>query len=125
MSLLEEWKKNYNVIKDYSEEIFGLKEQPEDQCPTIDSIVRDINYAIKASEKAEYWLDRDDYDDTYNYISQTQQELYGLEDELEKLRECIIEIRAWGQEWKDFAKQLIDSGKIDINEYVTDYYKEL
>lgn len=60
-----------------SEQRYGLTEQPNEMCPLIDKIGDriDCGYAMSA------------------------------QDMLEDLRNEIMELRAWGQDWKELAKE--------------------
>jgi hypothetical protein len=92
-----------------SEEILGIRKPPENTCPDIDSIIKAINkvYNIAYRSKCECREIGDGcgHEDKFYDI---QYELTGLENELEKLREANANLRTWGQDWKNLAKQLLN-----------------
>ena len=88
-----------------SEDLFDIEYPPEHQCSKIDSVVRDINSAEKALDRA---LKYDDRDDIIEYVDEAKSDLYNMTYELEELREAIIGVRDWGQQWKDLCKELLD-----------------
>lgn len=98
-----------------SEDVFGIFSPPENQCPSIDSIIQYHNYGMNELEES---FGIDDIDGVFKNVREAQKYLGGLVDEIESVREAIENIRNWGQEWKDLAKELIESEGIDINKYI-------
>lgn len=92
-----------------SEEILNIQKPPEYTCPDIDKIIRAINEAYDIANQAERECHRfGDECGHANIFDDIQYELSGLEDELEKLRKANENLRTWGTEWKDLAKQLLN-----------------
>jgi len=86
-----------------SEERYDISRQPEDTCPLIDAVIREISNALGYVKNA----DRiDDVRELQEICSSVDWAIDGLEDKLEAIRTRVSEVRAWGQEWKDEAKRL-------------------
>jgi len=108
---------NIKLLKDKlgaetSESIFDIYKQPKQQCPIIDNIQSEISRGIKEIEY--YCKELNKIDEAYGLSSDINSSLsyfYEKGDELEKLREEIIEIRRWGQCWKDLAKSVLNDIK--------------
>lgn len=108
--------KDITLLKDFtdvtSEQLFDIVPQLDMQCPKIDGMIRDANYMVNDIRSVVKYYEEDNghlieqLEDASTYISY-------LEDEFEGLRDSIIEIRAWGQEWKNLAKYLMESMEVD------------
>ncbi len=98
-------------IDEASEDLYGIRKQPADTCPLINAIqgeakklanimrgykklngINDIEKLHDILWEVEYFLDN-------NIIG-------GSECALERVRDNIENIRAWGQEWKTHAKEV-------------------
>ena len=89
-----------------SEELYGISKQPAETCPIIDEALRElgeIERRIRGYEKADESELRDmlsDVETRIGYLDGWNRT--GL---LEDIRKNTKAIRAWGQEWKDYAKE--------------------
>nr|DAH57221.1 MAG TPA: hypothetical protein [Caudoviricetes sp.] len=86
-----------------SEKRYGIVEQPKDTCPLLDNM---LGKMLKAQSKIEEALKGDDLslEDMRNLLIGLHSAL--IEDggiTVEEIRERVIEIRAWGQAWKEEA----------------------
>ena len=90
---------------DTSESIYDIVPQPPDTCPFINDVINEIDKCSKAM------LRRDRYPEDPKVLMQMLDEadscLYGLTSTMEDIRRNVINIRRWGQEWKDLAKNNI------------------
>ncbi len=89
-----------------SETLYGISRQPAPACPTINAAIDDVvklQRRIKGYERAE----EDELRDMLSDVEYLLGELcgYGRTGTLEDLRDRITDVRAWGQEWKDLAKE--------------------
>lgn len=96
-----------------SEELLGFDKPPDYQCPVIDGILRELNYANTAIHNSKRY---DEIDDIMYCIGDVENSLYNLDYDLEDLREAIINIRGWGESWKKLAKSLLED-RDDLVEY--------
>jgi DNA repair exonuclease SbcCD ATPase subunit len=87
-----------------SEERLGIREQPDPTCPMLDSVIRELQRATKELDR--WQRDKEDAEALATRCEYAEWRLGGIEEELEKIRSHVSEIRAWGQEWKDLAKEL-------------------
>lgn len=88
-----------------SEELFGIDQQPEENCPYIDKCVGDISIAYK-DVKSELRQAEDS-----ELASSLEWGIDGMHesvDYLEELRSRINNLRQWGQQWKDLAKEMFE-----------------
>lgn len=86
-----------------SEQKHGIAKQPQDTCPLLDGMLTKM---LKAHSKIEEALGNDEItlDDIRDLIIGLHSAL--IEDgqiSIENIRERVIEIRAWGQAWKEFT----------------------
>ena len=84
-----------------SEERYGINEQPDATCGMIDAIKRDV---VSAESLLDSCSDDSDQEFLAHQAWKSSMELYGVADRLEDLRDHVIKIRQWGQQWKDLAK---------------------
>lgn len=87
-----------------SEQRNDISPQPEEACPMINDVISKLRDIEKRSDKPRAGWDIEDAEDA---LWDVNWDVSGLEDELEKIRTRIEEVRAWGQEWKELAKSLI------------------
>lgn len=89
-----------------SEELYGISKQPAETCPIIDEALRELGAIarrIRGYEKADESELRDMLSDVETHIGYLDGwNRTGL---LEDIRRNVTAIRAWGQEWKDYAKE--------------------
>lgn len=91
------------MSKIFSEKDFGIGKEPSQTCPMIDSVISKINSCLKLSNKS---TEDDDSKDLYDVIFDMRYELSKLESEMETIRNHVIDIRGWGEEWKNTAIEL-------------------
>ena len=96
---------NTNEDTHPSELRYGIVKQPEPCCPLINSALEEVNGLQKRIRNYE----RADEDELRDMLSDVETHLgylsgYGNSGLLEDIRGRTEEIRAWGQEWKDYAK---------------------
>lgn len=89
-----------------TEVALDINEPPEYQCKNIDYIIKDVDNIEKSITRG---LGFDDYDSVYMYLEEADYSISSLSSDIEDLREVIESVRAWGNEWKDLAKNLINS----------------
>ena len=83
-----------------SEDLYGISPQPAPTCPMIDEIIRQLDDAeahIRGYQKCE------DPAELREMIELVERELFSWDtpkSTLEKIREHVESIRAWGEEWK-------------------------
>lgn len=90
--------------KSTSEELFNIMKQEDNQCPYIDTVLTMVEWANGHIEDG---FKSHTYEDVLEYLKSCKYELSDIPCELEKIRESIINIRAWGEEWKNMAKYLL------------------
>lgn len=88
-----------------SEEKLGLQEPANHQCGNIDDMIDRVNEAEAFTRQALTALDSQT---VVQANKETHARLKGFADELEDLRVAIEQVRAWGQDWKNTAKELLD-----------------
>lgn len=103
MTLYEKIK--YDNANESAELNLGLVLPHEYQCPNIDYLLRNIGDIQRNLNKGL----QGDEDDLIDAIQDASYDLESIPDSLEELRNSIIEIRAWGEDWKAIAKLLINS----------------
>lgn len=89
-----------------SEELYGITKQPEDTCPLIDAALSEIN----GMQKRIRGYERASEEELRDMLSDVERDLgilsgYGRSGLLEDIRRRVSEVRAWGKEWKDLAKE--------------------
>lgn len=104
-------------IDEASEELYGISPQPLDTCPVINEVQ---NEAKKLSNLMRGYKKVDDIEALHDMLWEVEyfldnNILGGSECAVERIRTNIGNIRAWGQEWKDHAK--------DIDPKVPDHWK--
>lgn len=82
-----------------SEAIFGIKAQPEANCPTIDGYIKDAGFHIDNVVEAE------SEEETKREGRFAKNE---VRDMMEDLRARFDSLREWGEAWKEMAKELYD-----------------
>lgn len=90
--------------KPTSERLYGIRPQPRETCPKIDEVLgeaRDLSRRIRGYEKASEDELRDMLWAVERFLGQLDG--YGRTGLMEDIRRNVTDIRAWGQEWKDYA----------------------
>ena len=94
-----------------SEDVFEIPHPPELQCEYIDNTKTQLETLCKSIEDIDIFLrGNDDLNDIKDNIEDIvyYNELQEACEYLEQFREAIENARYWGQEWKKFAKTMID-----------------
>ena len=98
-----------NLSAETTEQLLDISAQPEEQCPFINKIIDAINSGRKEIESLAKDLSRIEGAESIASDIDWQSSYYlDLNKELEQIRKQIIAIRAWGQEWKDLSKKLLE-----------------
>ena len=107
MKKLELLKQKLSV--ETTERLLDISEQPHEQCPFIDKIINAINSGRKEIERLAKDLSQIEGAESIASDIDWQSSYYlDLNKELEDIRKQIIAIRAWGQEWKDLSKSILE-----------------
>lgn len=81
-----------------TEKAFGIGKEPSQTCPMIDAVISKINSCLKMSDKCS---EDDEPKILYDVIYDMRYELSKIESDMENIRSHVIDIRAWGEEWKN------------------------
>lgn len=108
---VDEAKQSYHPYT--SEALLGLSEPPEHQCSNIDEVINRVKGALKNCDYSRDYIKDEDLSNAESYADDVYHELYDLDDAVEKIRTEIENVRAWGQEWKDLAKKMLNDEEID------------
>lgn len=107
MKKLELLKQKLSV--ETTEQLLDISEQPQEQCPFIDKIINAINSCRKEIESLAKDLSRiEGAESIASDIDWSSSYYLDLNKEMEDIRKQIIAIRAWGQEWKDLSKSILE-----------------
>ena len=107
MKKLELLKQKLSV--ETTEQLLDISEQPQEQCPFIDKIINSINSGRKEIESLAKDLSQIEGAESIASDIDWQASYYlDLNKEMEAIRKQIIAIRAWGQEWKDLSKSILE-----------------
>lgn len=89
-----------------SEAEHEISKQPEPTCPMIDALQKKLRDADRAMSR----FDRcDDPEQLRDMLDSVRRELFHwdtAEDSLEAIRRHVESIRAWGEEWKQYALKM-------------------
>ncbi|MGG4267400.1 hypothetical protein [Peribacillus simplex] len=96
-----------------SEELFDIEQPAEYQCPKIDSLIKSMSLMESLTKVTNHT----DEDDMRSQLSDIEHEVYGIDSQLEELREAIESVRTWGESWKKVVKNLIERDLVDLEEY--------
>lgn len=117
-------------VSQTSEQRYGLPKQPPDTCPMIDEVLKRVDDLRPDFEGVDRYLkrcidrDRPEDNDTANDLIDDL--VYRLEQadeardnldtrpvhrKMEEVRANVIDIREWGQSWKELAKARIERTK--------------
>ena len=89
---------------------------------TCDDFHKIKKHILTAQEFITDGLNGHELDDYIAGLEFAEYELSGLDDSIDSLNTEVELLRAWGQSWKDLAKQLIEDNNIDITQYSNIYY---
>ena len=96
-----------------SEEILGFIKPVAHQCPNINKFIRqsdDIASSIRNALKSA------DFDVVKSHCEDADWNAGDISGYFEELRTALEITRAWGQQWKDLAKELIKKHEKDVLE---------
>lgn len=91
-----------------SERLHNIAPQPEAKCPLIDKMLKKVEQGMSYLKSA---LEADNLDAALQEVTHATwyfEDLGGAWGDLEDARKACEELRAWGQEWKDKAKEYYD-----------------
>ncbi len=109
---VDEAKESYHPYT--SEALLGLPEPPAYQCDFITELVKKVEGIESEISRAHDYLRDEKIEDAEHYTSSALWDVRNVADEIESLRAQIEAVRAWGQEWKDLAKKMLNDEEIDI-----------
>ena len=94
-------------LDETSEELYDIRSQAPDTCPLIDAIQREA----KNIRKKMYNYEKMDESELKDILWHVDNFLYdnicgGSQCAIERVRDNVSNVRAWGQEWKDYAKRV-------------------
>ena len=86
-----------------SEQRFDIPDQPENTCPMIDRVLKDIETVFK---EMRHYKRCKDVEALHDIIDSIDSALFSTEGVVRDIRTNVENIRAWGQAWKNAAKEL-------------------
>jgi predicted nuclease with TOPRIM domain len=99
-----------------SEQLFQIDDPIDYQCPKFDELSKKAKNLYKTSQLGRY--EEDDNETLRDKLSEIAWDSSDLEEQIEELRDAIVSVRQWGDEWKKLAKKLIEENDIDLEKYV-------
>lgn len=116
------------LLASTSEELFGITQQPPQQCPNIDSIIRDLQNTCEQIQSIANDIKRtDNLDDIPSLAGDIdwRSSYIDKSKELNELRKQIELVRGWGEEWKNLAKSLLNniSKEEELAHYFSNKYQ--
>lgn len=115
---IDQLKLDSHMMAPTTEQLFYIESPPEFQCEKMDRINEFTNKALKEINNAQSNLYDEEYSDAHGDVDDAEYYLNYIEDTVEELRSEIEALRAWGKEWKEFAKRLINENEIDMDQYI-------
>lgn len=106
-----------------SEDVLGITKPPEYQCSYIDSVIMGVKDSQETIQDADYYIRWEEFNKVEKYVNNLEANFKGMSEELEDVRQSIIELRQWGDEWKMIAKWLVEKTDITVEEII-EYVKE-
>lgn len=94
-----------------SEQEYGLPDQPKDTCPIINNALKSLKKMARDVPSQRQIRNADEEElraMLEELISDTDYHYSDIENAFEECRQQAIDIREWGQAWKDLAKQKIE-----------------
>jgi hypothetical protein len=104
-----------------SESMFGIDLAPAHQCQFIDKM---IERAKGCERYAKYLQKTDDVSECHSTASDIEWDVSYFHGDLEKLREAIEGVRAWGEGWKSLAKDMVERHPESLPGVLADKYFE-
>lgn len=101
------------VVSPSSETVLGLPEPPSHMCSDLDGIIGIGDMIISRLDDA---LHSDN--DPFDYIDMAMDEARKISSDVEMIRSQVEDLRAWGQHWKDLAKNLLEHDSIDLEDEI-------
>lgn len=117
MRTLQDLKESYICS---SEKLLGITEQPDQQCPRVDEAIRDYDRMFREIKSICKDLSRVDGAEEMASDIDWWNGNVDFVGALEDLRTQCMNIRDWGQQWKDLAKRLIS--KVGVDELLEDEF---
>lgn len=111
---IEELKKENGGCR--TEDIFGIHDPVEFQCPKFDDLYSDIKSMEKSVSNALRAIKNGDTDDTEYNVDDLEWTINRLDDKVRDIHANLEELREWGNEWKTLAKEALE-GKIKLDDY--------
>lgn len=111
ISKVDEAKHNYHPYT--SEALLGLSEPPDYQCDNITALVAKIRSVETGIDRAHDYIRDENLEDAEYHAHCALLDIKDVADEIEALRAQIEAVRAWGQEWKDLAKKMLNDETLD------------
>lgn len=108
---VDEAKQSYHPYT--SEALLSLSEPPAYQCDNITDLVNKVKSIESEIDRAHDYLRDEEYEDAEHHASSALWDIRDVSNEIESLREQIELVRAWGQEWKDLAKKMLNDETLD------------
>lgn len=106
-----------------SERLHNIAPQPEAKCPLIDKMLKKVEKGMSYLKSA---LEADNLDGALHEVTHAIWYFEDLDGDLEDARKACEELRAWGQEWKDKAKEYYaEVERLEEFEGLSDTVKEL
>lgn len=90
-----------STVRIPSEVRYGITKQPQETCPLVDDALDDLKSALK---ELDGWERCDDVGELQHKCDMGVWYADRLNVTLEEIRERTAEIREWGQQWKNLAK---------------------
>lgn len=93
-----------------SEDLFGIGTQPPPQCPYLDRIIEKQCAEARNAKDSEQELKRMQLDGTegvettLDWVDFNLREMYK---DVDEVRQSIVDLRSWGDQWKSIAHDLI------------------
>ena len=105
--MVDNMKNTLNQIKEElqvetSEEVLEVMKQPEETCPMLESVIRELDSISRNLKRAKMYEDWDD-------VASAQSDIDYLADSVDDISFHVADIRAWGQDWKDLAKRMFEA----------------
>lgn len=110
-SKVDEAKQSYHPYT--SEALLGLSEPPAYQCDNITDLVHKVTCIESEIDRAHDYIRDEKYEDAEHHAHSALWDIKDVANEIEELRAQIDAVRAWGQEWKDLAKKMLNDEEFD------------
>lgn len=112
----------YELLKQYNQDF--NTEEIFDREPIVPFLCNEFSSIISQVEDAEKAVDTGIDDENYlSALEQAEYELSGLSHQIQELNGEVENLRAWGQSWKELAKELIETYDVKIENHSGIYFK--